>query len=970
MTSTDVVVVLLGAALIAALAWFFFRPRQAAHARVEGGVQTVDVKVKGGYSPNLIRATARTPLRLRFDRQENSDCTARVVFPDFRLSKSLPPFRTTVVELTPSEPGEYGFACGMNMLHGTLVVDPGDGGSGARPDVNGRAEQGQAGQPAPVAGGERAREDARGVTEHNRVTARAVGVGPQVEEQRDCERLEFALPGALRTLPTNTAQAEAQLRAIGGVDSAEVNFGAERVVLTYDPDLVDRDQLAAAVHDVTGYEVVERGAPGSEETEDAEAAARRAEVRDLRWRVGLGTLLSLPLLYAVMVGHFVSGDYVPVVPENAWVQLVLSAPVMILIGWPIHRTGLLALRNRNADMNTLISLGTIAAFGYSLLATIAPQVLPPDVREVYYEVVSVIITVILLGRLIEARARAGTGDAIRSLVELAPRTAHVVRGGTETEIPVDEVVSGDEIVVRPGEKVPVDGIIVRGRSTLDESMVTGESVPVEKTDGDTVIGATINTTGAFTMRATKVGADTMLAQIVKLVQEAQSSKAPIQRLADLVASYFVPAAIFVAIAAFVAWFVLGPDPSLTFALVAAVTVLIIACPCALGLATPLSIMIGTGKGARAGVLIRSAEALETAHKLHTIVLDKTGTITAGKPALTEVVPSPGFKEVDLLRLVASAERSSEHPLAQALVAGARDRGLELSDPETFDSITGKGIRATVEGRELLIGNARLLTDAGIPAAELEQRAASLAKEGKTPMFVALDGRPAGLVAVADTIKPDSAAAVRALHHLGLEIAMITGDNRRTAQAVAAQVGIDRVLAEVLPEDKAAEVRALQDEGKLVAMVGDGVNDAPALAQADVGVAIGTGTDVAIEAADVTLVSGDLRGLVTAVALSKATMRNIRQNLVLAFAYNTAAIPIAAGVLYPLTGALLSPMIAAAAMAASSLSVVLNAGRLARFRPPLFTAETGDGTPSGGALDHTPPGRQQTGEAAGSPLARP
>jgi len=674
--------------------------------------------VKGGYAPNLIRATAGTPLRLRFDRQENSDCTARVVFPDFRLSKSLPPFRTTTVELTPSEPGEYGFACGMNMLHGTLVVDPPDGAGG---DLQARAERGQA---APVGGGEKAREAARGVTDENRDTARAVGVGPQVEAQPGCERVEFALPGALRTLPTNTAQAEAQLRAIGGVESAEVNFGAERVVLTYDPTLLDRDRLTGAVRDATGYDAVERGAPGSEETEDAEAAARAAEVRDLRWRVGLGAVLTAPVLYAAMVAHFVSGDYVPDLLENPWVQLVLSALVMILIGWPIHRTGLLALRNRSADMNTLISLGTIAAFGYSLLATMVPQALPEDVREVYYEVVSFIITIILLGRLIEARARAGTGDAIRSLVELAPRTARVLRGGTESEIPADEVVPGDEMLVRPGEKVPVDGVIVRGRSTLDESMVTGESIPVGKTEGDTVIGATLNTTGAFTMRATKVGADTVLAQIVKLVQEAQSSKAPIQRIADLVASYFVPAAVFIAITAFVVWFVLGPDPSLTFALVAAVSVLIIACPCALGLATPLSIMVGTGIGARAGVLIRSAEALETAHKLHTVVLDKTGTITAGKPSLTDVVAAGELEEAELLRLVASAERSSEHPLAQAIVTGARDRGLELSEPVAFDAVTGKGVRATVEGRELLIGNARLLADAGIPTANVNVAAMS------------------------------------------------------------------------------------------------------------------------------------------------------------------------------------------------------------------------------------------------------
>ncbi len=511
-------------------------------------------------------------------------------------------------------------------------------------------------------------------------------------------------------------------------------------MLTYDPRLIDGDRLASAVHDATGHDDADRDAPDSEEVEDA---ARRDEVRDLRWRVGLGALLTAPVLYATMVADFISADYVPAVLKSSWVLLVLSAPVMVVIGWPIHRTGLFALRNRSADMNTLISLGTIAAFGYSLLATVAPNTLPEDVREVYYEVVSFIITIILLGRLIEARARAGTGDAIRALVELAPRTARVLRGGVEVEIVIDDVVPGDEIVVRPGGKVPVDGVIVRGHSTLDESMVTGESVPVDKADGDAVIGATINTTGAFTMRATKVGADTMLAQIVKLVQEAQSSKAPIQRVADLVAGYFVPAAVFIAIAAFVIWFVAGPDPSLTFGLVAAVSVLIIACPCAaLGLATPLSIMVGTGKGARAGVLIRSAEALETAHKLHTVVLDKTGTITQGKPALTDVLSAPGLHDRELLRLVASAERSSEHPLAQAIVSGAQERGIELCQPTTFDSITGKGVDATVEDQQLLIGNARLLTDAAIPTGDLDDPAATLAAQGKTPMFIALDGHPA------------------------------------------------------------------------------------------------------------------------------------------------------------------------------------------------------------------------------------
>jgi Cu+-exporting ATPase len=932
MNSADLVVIVLGVLSIGGLAWFFFSPRQATRARVEGGVQTVDVTVKGGYSPNLIEVKAGTPVLLRFKREENSDCTAKVVFPDFRVSKSLAAFSTTTVELPPPEPGEYGFACGMNMLHGTLVVER--DGSHTRADADDNAvDAGHEHHAAPLGTGEKAREEARGVTAHNRDTARAVGVGPRAPAGPSSARVEFALPGALRTLPSNTAQAEAQLRAIGGVESAEVNFGAERAVVSYDPEILDEEGLRDAVRQATGYPAETRREPGTTPTEDDEAEARRAEVRDLSWRVLVGTVLTLPVLYAAMVGHLVDDAYVPDALENPWLQLLLVTPVMLVVGWPIHRTGLFALRNRSADMNTLISIGTIAAFAYSLLATVAPGLLPAELRGVYYEVVGFIITVILLGRLIEARARAGTGDAMRALVQLAPRTATVLRDGHETEVAADEVEVGDEVLVRPGEKVPVDGIVVRGESSVDESMVTGESLPVAKREGDTVIGATVNSTGSFTMRTTGVGGDTMLSQIIRMVQEAQSSKAPIQRLADLVASFFVPAAIFIAIATFVIWFVVGPAPSLTFALVAAVSVLIIACPCALGLATPLSIMVGTGKGAQAGVLIRDAEALETVHKVHTIVLDKTGTITRGEPSLTDVEVQGPLDQDALLTLVASAERGSEHPLGAAIVTGARERGLDLAQATEFDSVTGKGITALVDGQQILVGNARLLTHAGIAVEPLHDTASRLAEEGKTPMYVAVDGRPAGVIAVADTLKPDSADAIRALRRMGLEVAMITGDNPRTADAIARQVGIDRVLADVLPDAKAAKVRDLQDEGRLVAMVGDGINDAPALAQADVGVAIGTGTDVAIEAADITLVSGELRGLVASIALSKATMRNIRQNLVLAFAYNVSAIPIAAGVIYPLTGTLLSPMIAAVAMAASSISVVLNAGRLSRFAVP-------------------------------------
>ncbi len=878
---------------------------------------------------------AGAPVRLRFHRQENSDCTARVVFPDLRRSASLAAFGTTTLDLEIAEPGEYGWACGMNMLHGTLVAESGNGDGGLR----GKAERAETPLTSPEQRGGEVVEAARGVPERNRETARAVGVGPRLDGAVECKRVEFLLPGALRSLPTDVARAEAQLRAIGGVESAQVNFGAERAVVMYDPTLVEVDRLTDAVAAATGFPARLRAEPGTAPTEDAEAAAHREEVRDLTRRVAIGAVLTLPVLYAAMVEHFIGEQYVPDVLENPWVQLVLTLPVFLWVGWPIHTTGWRALLNRSAEMNSLITLGTIAAFGYSLVATVAPAVLPAEVREVYYEVVSFIVTVILLGRLVEARARAGTGDAIRALVELTPATARVLRDGREVEVGVDEVAVGEQLRVRPGEKIPVDGEIVEGGSTIDESMVTGESVPVSKTAGDEVIGATVNQTGAFTMRATRVGSETALAQIIKLVQEAQSSKAPIQRLVDAVASYFVPVVVFVAIATFMLWFVLGP--ALTLALVATVSVLIVACPCALGLATPLSVMVATGKGARSGVLIKSAEALETAHKVSTVVLDKTGTITRGAPALTDVVALAGNDERELLRLVASAERDSEHPLAGAVVAGARERGVDIVRAAAFDSVTGKGIRATVDGREVLMGNAALLRDADIPTSELESHAHRLADEGKTPMFVAVDGRAAGMVAVADTIKPDSAAAIRALHDLGLQVAMITGDNRRTAEAVARQVGIDRVLADVLPDQKAAEVRALQDEGKLVAMVGDGINDSPALAQADVGIAIGTGTDVAIEAADVTLMSGELKGLVTAIALSKATMRNIRQNLVLAFGYNTAAIPVAAGLLYPVTGALLSPMIAAAAMALSSISVVVNAARLNRFQPPPLPAPTPD-----------------------------
>ena len=922
MTIVEIVVTLGGLGVIGFLAWFFFGPKQAHTAQVKGNVQEIEVTVKGGYSPSIIRVQKGVPLRLIFDRQEAGDCSSRIVFPDFRASKTLAPFAKTTLEFTPDKAGEFGFACGMNMVHGTLIVEEGE----------------ETGKPveAPVS---------RRGDEHTHEHALAVGVGPTMKVGK-VEQVEFAIIGGGVTCPTCVVNIETALKDLPGMDDVKVNFGAERITARYDPEQVSPKQMQQIIED-TGYKVHLRDEPGTQETEDREAADRRAERKDLTRRVIVGAILSAPVIFAVMTSEFFNAPWMPSILLNHWFQLALITPVMLYTGWPIHRTGWLTLRHRTADMNTLITIGTIAAFGYSLVVTVAPGVLPEGLRLVYYEAVGVILTLILLGRLLEAIAKGGTGEAIRKLIGLQAKTARVVRNGEEEDIPIEQVQLDDIVIVRPGEKIPVDGEIVEGRSTLDESMVTGESLPVTKGEGDTVIGATINQTGAFRFKATKVGKDTMLSQIIKLVEQAQGSKAPIQRLADLMASRFVPVVIFIAIGTFVVWFNFGPMPALIFALVNAVAVLIIACPCALGLATPLSIMVGTGKGAQNGILIRSAEALETAHKLNTLILDKTGTITKGQPSLTDVISVDTVSEDELLRLVASAERSSEHPLGQAIIQGARDRGLELVEPSEFQSVTGKGIQVTVDGRQVLVGNRRLLEDAGIETGALEEQAEHLALEGKTPMFAAVDGKPAGIVAVADTVKEDSAAAVATLRRLGVEVVMITGDNRRTAEAIARQVGIERVLAEVLPEDKALEVSRLQGENKLVGMVGDGINDAPALAQADVGIAIGTGTDVAIEASDITLISGELKGVITAITLSRSTMRNIRQNLVFAFFYNIVGIPIAAGVLYPAFGLLLSPMIAAGAMALSSLSVVTNANRLRGYKPMTLAA-------AGAALPATAP----------------
>ncbi len=911
MTVVEVLVTAGGVLLSGGLAWFFFGPKESRAATVREGVQEVEVAVKGGYSPSVIRARKGVPLRIVFDRQETGECTSEVVFPDFRLRRTLPAFTKTTVDVLPERTGDFGFACGMNMVHGKLIVEA--------PDDDGTAEE-RLGTGAP-----RATTAQAG---HTHEGPREVAVAE--DPGSDPGRITFSVRAGGAACPACLRTIGSALEAVPGVSDVQSDVASDRVWVAFEPATVSPIELEGAVASA-GYRVEARLPAGSQEAEDEEAAERRRDVRDLSRRVVVGALLTAPVVVAVMGSDVLSFPWIPDVLMERWVQLVLVTPVMFYTGWPIHTVGWRALRHRAAEMNSLITVGTTAAYAYSVLVTVAPGLLPVEARDVYFEAVGVILTLILLGRLLEARAKAGTGEAIRKLLGLRPRTSRVRRDGTERVIPLEHVRVGDEVVLRPGEKVPVDGEVVDGLSTVDESMVTGESIPVEKGPGDPVVGGTVNQTGSFSFRATAVGSETFLAQVIRLVREAQASKAPIQRLADRVAGYFVPAVMIIAVATFVTWFDLAATAPLTLGLVSAVSVLIIACPCALGLATPLSIMVGTGRGAENGVLIRSAEALETAQRVRTVILDKTGTITTGKPALTDVVSVGDVPEEELLRLVASADLRSEHPLAQAIVQGAIDRGITVTEPQEFDSVTGKGVRAIVQGRTVLVGSGRHLEEAGVDVEMLDQAAGRLEEEGKTVIKAAAEGEPLGVVAVADTAKLGAGEVVAALQRRGIEVVMITGDNRKTAEAIARGVGITRVLAEVLPQDKASEVRRLQGEGGVVAMVGDGINDAPALAQADVGIAIGTGTDVAIEAADVTLVAGELRGVVSALELSRGTMRNIRQNLFLAFVYNTAGIPVAAGVLYPVIGLLLNPMIAAAAMALSSLSVVTNANRLRGFR---------------------------------------
>ena len=675
---------------------------------------------------------------------------------------------------------------------------------------------------------------------------------------------------------------------------------------------------------------VATGAAGEEEN---------PELRDMTRRFWVSAALSLPLVVLAM-GMMLPGDpFARLLPHRAlgWLELLLATPVVLWGGWPFFVRGWYSLVHRALNMFTLIALGVGVAYLYSLAARLAPGLFPAAFRDAhgqvgaYFEAAAVIVTLVLLGQVLELRARSRTGAAIKALLGLAPKTARRLRpDGGEEDVPLDQVQVGDRLRVRPGEKVPVDGVVEEGASAVDESMVTGEPMPVEKNPGDRVVGATVNGTGALVVRAERVGAETLLAQIVRMVGEAQRSRAPIQRLADQVSGWFVPAVVLVAVVTFAVWALVGPEPRLAYAVVNAVAVLIIACPCALGLATPVSIMVATGKGATAGVLFRDAEAIEVLRQVDTLVVDKTGTLTLGKPRLVAVEPAEGFDERELLRLAAGLERGSEHPLAAAIVAGAEERGVEPGRAEEFQSATGKGVRGKVEGRQVALGNRALMDELGVALGAPGDRAEELRRDGQTVMFVAVDSRPAGLLGVADPIKEGTEEAIRALREQGLRVVMVTGDSKTTAEAVARRLEIEEVIAEVLPEAKVEVVKRLQREGRKVAMAGDGVNDAPALAQAEVGIAMGTGTDVAMESAGVTLVKGDLRGILRARRLSEATMRNIRQNLFFAFVYNALGVPIAAGVLYPFTGLLLSPVIAAAAMSFSSLSVLGNALRLRRL----------------------------------------
>lgn len=757
----------------------------------------------------------------------------------------------------------------------------------------------------------------------------------KTEQTSECKQIQLPIGGM--SCAVCAKRVEKAISELEGVADVNVNFAAEKAFVTYNPQKVRPSAMKEAVLKA-GYQPLENKGAGAE---DEDRKRREKEINTMKKKFIAAAIFAFPLLYIAMVPmiKFVSlpgakmldGLMMNYPLFYALLEFFLTVPV-ICVGYRFYTVGFKSLFQKSPNMDSLIAVGTTAAVAFSLYNTF--QIAKGNfqaVHSLYFESAGVIITLILLGKMLEAVSKGKTGEAIKKLMGLAPKTAFVIQNGAETEIPVEEVEIGDIIIVKPGSKIPVDGVVIEGHTAIDESMLTGESMPVDKKAGDKVYAASLNTTGTVKFRAEKVGSDTALAQIIKLVEQAQGSKAPIAKLADIVAGYFVPAVIAIAVASGIAWFIGTGD--FKFALTIFISVLVIACPCALGLATPTAIMVGTGKGAENGILIKSGEALETAHKINAIILDKTGTITEGKPSVTDLICASNFTQEKLLQLVASAEKNSEHPLGQAIVRGAQEKSLALLEAENFNSITGQGIEAQIAGISVFVGNRKMMEEKNISVKELEKDADRLAEEGKTPVFVAADGQPAGIVAVADVVKKSSRTAIENLHKMGIEVAMITGDNKKTAEAIARQVGIDRVLAEVLPQDKAFEVKKLQQEGRKVAMVGDGINDAPALAQSDIGIAIGSGTDVAMESADIVLMHSDLTDVPTAILLSKKTIRNIKQNLFWAFGYNTIGIPVAAGVLYLFGGPLLNPMLAAAAMSLSSVSVLTNALRLKRFKAP-------------------------------------
>ena len=743
--------------------------------------------------------------------------------------------------------------------------------------------------------------------------------------------IELAIGGM--TCASCVGRVEKALKAVPGVTEAVVNLATERATVRGVASVQD---LIAAV-DKVGYEAspVDTGMQADEEAAEKKDAERAELKRDLT----LAAVLALPVFVLEMGSHMIPGMHEWVastigIQQSWYLQFVLTLLVLAIPGWRFYEKGFPALFRLGPDMNSLVAVGTAAAFGYSMVATFAPSLLPAGTVNVYYEAAAVIVALILLGRFLEARAKGRTSEAIKRLVGLQAKEAHVLRDGRIVDIPINDVAQGDIVEVRPGERVPVDGEVTEGRSFVDESMITGEPIPVEKAEGSTVVGGTVNQKGALTLRATAVGGQTMLAQIIRMVEQAQGSKLPIQAVVDKVTLWFVPAVMLAAVLTFLVWLVFGPSPALSFALVNAVAVLIIACPCAMGLATPTSIMVGTGRGAEMGVLFRKGEALQLLKDAKVVAVDKTGTLTEGRPVLTDLEIADGFDRNQVLAKVAAVDSRSEHPIARAIVESAVEGGIALPTMTDFDSVTGMGVRATVDGARVEVGADRFMRELGLDVGSFARTAERLGNEGKSPLYAAIDGRLAAIIAVADPIKSSTPAAIAALHQLGLKVAMITGDNARTAQAIAKQLGIDEVVAEVLPEGKVEAVRRLKASHGQIAYVGDGINDAPALAEADVGLAIGTGTDVAVESADVVLMSGNLQGVPNAIALSKATIGNIRQNLFWAFGYNTALIPVAAGVLYPAYGVLLSPIFAAGAMALSSVFVLGNALRLRRFQPPL------------------------------------